>query len=165
MFGSSLVTKYYLYYMIGYLLSERNILNSKIISKTTYIIGGVIIFTILGYFWKRTGFIFSIFNEISYNKFINLPYRVITALVGIFTTIIIFMSINKSNYITTYIGQRTLAIYAIHFYIIELLSTIGNYNTYTIIVTLPMTIFASLLLEYILSLNRYTSLFLLGKNK
>ena len=164
--GSSLITKYYFYYMLGYFLAFKNIINT--IPQKKYSIITVICilsFIILGYFWERTGLIFTPFEEIKFNKLINIPYNIITALVGIVGTILIFKSIKITSKITLYIGKRTLAIYAIHFLIIDLLKIIPIHNIYTIIITLPITIISSLLLEYLLSINKYTSLLFLGKTK
>lgn len=165
LFGSFLVLKFYFYYMVGYFISKKKLIYCKPKQKYIATILSFILFIILGYYWKRIELSFYFFDVFTYNQYINLAYKVITAITGIICCILIFTSIKSSCRIMQYIGKRSLAIYAIHYIIIDLLLTIENHNIYFIIVILPFTLAASLLLEKIISSNNITSLILLGKKQ
>lgn len=117
LFGGFLIAKYYFYYMIGVYLSKskyftyftNNILNKH------YVILCIFIFFFLAFFWKRLEFSFTFFELNFYNDFFDVLYKTLTAFIGIISTIFLFQKIKIQNKIVKYIGQRTLAIYVIHF--------------------------------------------------
>ncbi len=162
LYGSYLITKFYFYYMIGYFFMNKRIFNSRLFKNKRFAISTLFLFIILAYFWKRIDFAFSPFNEFKFNKLFDSVFSITTALAGTIS-VILFFKTKTSNHIASYIGQRTLAIYAIHYFIIDIFKIIGNYNFYTIVFTFPLIIIGSLLLERLLSLNKFTSFFFLGK--
>jgi fucose 4-O-acetylase-like acetyltransferase len=169
--GIDLVKTYYTYFCLGYIANkEINIIKKININNKMFKYSSIVIFIIAAMQWNRTGAPF-FYNEnlngsfgVVYKIIVKI-YNIITALLGsLFIFFISDLVVKKNKTILkslSYLGKNTLGIYAIHFYLVDLISTKSLFLNY--ILNFCISISLSIIIIKIIKRYKVLSLILLGE--
>lgn len=167
-FGINLIAKQLPFFFIGYLTNKHNkilfvkLKKLKFVILTLYIIGVS--------FWMRK-------EDPLFYKYINLGsifklfYIFLVGLLGVFSCFSLFGSIKENSKIKilnilSYVGKHTLAIYSIHFLILDYIKINYDGGIIYYLLTIGFSIIAIVLciiIEYIMSVSSIISKLFFGK--
>ena len=177
MFGMTLIFTHFFYFSFGFFIKRTKFIS---LHPTSCIIL-FFVWIAFGWYWMR---ISAPYFLISYSQMLSKPsmflWHYITAISGIIGWIYLFSRLKLLNSktsvlytIMSYIGRRTLAIYAIHFFLIApiwnlyrnvILIARGIVEDYMcILLSLATILVVSLIFHKILSMEKHISLVLFGK--
>lgn len=170
--GISLLNKYYLYFILGYILNKKELLSNIFnLSKTIYLIS-IFGFVLLSSQWYRVQppIILMKFRWYLNNKiFIGMEviYQLLIVILALISMIgLIRYIVKKSSFIMNILimlGENTLAIYAAHYYFIS----IFNFNNVILCITINFIsgIILSLIFMKIIKRIKFAKVILLGEYK
>lgn len=168
-YGVRGIADYYLFYCLGVIIGTYK---EKILSRNNIVITGVLLllFVLMASVWYRVPA--NIPEDV--NQWVvllnnNGAYRLGTRLVGCFAFLSLFYwTGNKNTKVLSYLGQRTLPIYAIHQTVIWVLAQVFINQAYLfetilgLLISFLVVLGVSLAVMYALQLTRLTSLLFLG---
>lgn len=173
LFGISLIFTHFFYFTLGYLIKKKDFLHK-------YPIGGIILFfcwIILGWFWMRNqapSFFIGCSSIVSKSSMYVWHY--LSAISGTIGWISLFHYVFHTNKTwAAYVGRNTLAIYAIHFFLIApicnlyrdvLITLMGRgvvEDCMCILLSLVTILVLSLIIHKLLSIEKHVSLILFGR--
>lgn len=163
--GSHLISWYFIFFICGVILRSIQKLpsNTKILSLL------LLIFLILGFYWKRIEAPISISTNIVLTALCTYCYKIITALTACIFLFTFYKSIenlkSKVQNLLQLFGKETLGIYAIHYYFISIWEQLGLEPSiiYVALELIFISVF-SLLSVKILKINKHLSFILLGNS-
>ena len=141
----------------------------KLLSNTKILSLLLLIFLILGFYWKRIEAPILISTNIVLTALFTYCYKIITALTACIFLFLFHESIenlkSKTQNILQLFGKETLGIYAIHYYFISIWEQLelGSSIIYVTLEFIFISVF-SLLSVKMLKLNKYLSFILLGNS-
>lgn len=165
-FGFSLIVYYMPFFLCGILVRRFNILN-EINIKVIILL--MILFVVMAFFCDDNQFE-RLLNDIGWSDKLIAIYEMVVAFVAIFGLMPLFKRyMGKQFKYISYIGKKTLAIYAISwtFQVVfwnEIRMPVSCLNNILAVLLLTVFIFGfSLILEWVLSMNKFTNLVFFGK--
>lgn len=134
----------------------------------------LLMYAVLGFFWYPGG----VPEKLNLSPFVasiisTIPYRMLVSVVGCILMFSFGVVVEKYLKLTiiTKVGTKTLGIYAIHLFLINNVSTlvlkrvIISYNIFTLLLITLILMCLSLLIVYLLEMNKWTSMSFLGYYK
>lgn len=167
-FGINLISKQFPFFFLGFITNQYNEIIFEKINKFKFVV--LTSFVLSALFWMRK-------DDPLFYKYLNLGslfkmgYIIFVGVLGIFTTFICFFSIkvDSPNILLsslTFIGKHTLAIYSIHFILLDWISLSNISDSLYIYILIFYTLIVAILcimIEYVMSINSIVSNLFFGK--
>jgi fucose 4-O-acetylase-like acetyltransferase len=159
-FGLNLLAKQLPFFFFGFLVNNYKTFFYDKLQNNKIII--IVLFLLSASFWmrKEDPLFYSIINL---GAFFKLGYIIYVGVLGILSTLIVFLQIkdntdNKFFLTLSFLGKHTLSIYAIHFLLIDYVHIdYNNYYYFLLFIYCLIIIVLCVLIEYLFRLNSTAS--------
>ena len=162
------LTAYYFPYFLGGLYLKRCFQKNEL-TNVKLSCCSLIIWLFMAYYWQvdAAPLFFNSINSPVILKIIMYLWHYTTAILAIYGFLGLFRTIFDKNIKSVlFVGRNTLGIYALHFYMLNILSPIDGYfdtsSFHYVLIMLFLTISMSLLTIRLIKYNKYLSFLLLG---
>ena len=168
-FGLDMVAPYLVYYWAGMMTRKYFHWLKRVLVRLCWVI--VFTYLLLGWFWQFGKAPSFVENP---NSLIHVPYSFITAFCGIFASLSLcvkYVSQESTNFLVlkmSFIGQRTLGIYAIYhsfltLFVVKYIRLMNLGYSLTLFITFFLTVTLSILVHVIVEKGNILPQLLLGK--